>query len=146
MSINHSISIRSKHVVSHAAKGPAQPSLAQIKKAYEGDVEKHGYKLIADPESDKALKGTRLLNTYKATNGEGRNLNLVTDGDHDVYRGKAGDYLLLTYPEDNSRGDGIWAFDKTGNKLVAQGTALDGKIKKLSAPKARAPQPEIMGL
>lgn len=133
-----SLSIRSKpHVASHAAgKASPQPSAAQIKKAYEGDVEKHGYKLIADPETDKALKGTRALNTYKATMGEGKNLNLVTDGDHLMYRGKAGDYLLLTYPEDSSRGDGLWAFDKTGNKLVARGTAFDGKLKKFSAPKA----------
>src|ERR1043166_6021314 len=110
---------RSAPAAHRPAAAAAMPSLAQIKKAYQGDVEKHGYKLIADPETDKGLKGTRALAIYKATMGEGKSLALVTDGDHLVYRGRAGDVLVMTYPEDSSRGDDLWVFDRTGNKKLA---------------------------
>src|SRR5258705_10248303 len=102
------ISIHRSALPTHRpAAAVAMPSLAQIKKAYQGDVEKHGYQLVADPEIDKRLKGTRALAIYRATLGEGKSLALVTDGDHLVYRGKAGDVLVMTYPQDSSRGDDL---------------------------------------
>jgi hypothetical protein len=124
-----SISIRrTSHPVSQRAS-TAAPSLSAIKHAYEKGVEKNGYRLIEDPETDKSLKNTRALDTYKATMGEGKNLDLVTDGDHLVYRGKAGELLVMTYPEDAGRGDSLWVFDKTGNQLLGTGVAHEGKLR-----------------
>lgn len=126
-----SISIHRKPaaVVHHPSPKPVTISLGDLKKAYDHGLEKAGYRPIADPEKDKSLKGTKALQTYKDTLGEGKNLDLCTDGDHEVYRGKHGELLVLTSPEDSSRGDDVFLFDKSGNKQLAHGLGHDGKLK-----------------
>jgi hypothetical protein len=120
----------------HSARHPAQlPSHDVLNKAElardykKGFDSAPGYKQLADPEKDKSLKGTKALSLYKATLGEGRSLDLVTDGDHLVYRGRGGQVCVLTFPEDADRGDGLWVFDKTGQKLLAQGVAKEGHLR-----------------
>jgi hypothetical protein len=106
-----------------------KPAPSTIAADYKKGFDKAGYKLIADPEKDLSLRGTKALALYKNTLGEGKNLDLCTDGDHLVYRSKSGQICVTTFPEDSSRGDGLWVFDKTGNKLLEQGVAIDGKLK-----------------
>ena len=119
----------------HSARHPVQlPSHDTLSKAElardykKGFDSVPGFKQIADPEKDRSLKGTKALSLYKATLGEGRSMSLVTDGDHLVYRARGGQVCVLTFPEDADRGDGLWVFDKTGNKLIAEGLAKEGKL------------------
>ena len=52
----------------------------------------------------------------------------TTDGDHLLYRGRAGKYLLVNSPEDAGRGDRVWAYDPSGNALLGRGTVVRGKL------------------
>jgi hypothetical protein len=109
---------------------PTQTLLANVKQDYQRNRMDQAklYKPIADPETDKSLRGTAALKLYQATLGEGHNLDECTDGDHLAYRRSTGEIVIATFPEDSSRGDGLWVFDKTGQKLLGHAVALDGKL------------------
>jgi hypothetical protein len=125
ISINHR-----PHIHLPPKTNPAQTLLSNIKQDYQKNRMDQGklYKPIADPETDKSLKGTAAFKQYQATMGEGPNLDDCTDGDHLVYRRSTGEIVLATFPEDASRGDGLWVFDKTGQKLLGHAVSVDGKF------------------
>ena len=122
---------------------PAKPSpaaaarIAKIQAMYNKGTLNRAFTTIQDPDKTRALRNTKALSVYRATIGESKNLDLVSDGDHDMFkaRAKSGEWLLLTYPEDSGRGDGVWLFDKSGMKQIAAGTAHNGKLRTLKAAK-----------
>jgi len=124
------------HPAAHHKVSPHQALLSSIKLDYEKkrmDTSKL-YKPSADPDTDASLKGTAALKLYQATMGEGKDLDMCTDGDHLVYRRSSGELCVETFPEDAGRGDNLWVFDKTGQKLIAHGVSHDYKLR-WDAPK-----------
>jgi hypothetical protein len=126
-----SISIHHRpHIHIPPKTNPTQTLLANIKQ----DYQKHRmdqtklYKPIADPETDKSLKGTAAQKLYAATMGDGPNLDECTDGDHLAYRRSTGEIVIATFPEDSTRGDGLWVYDKTGQKLLGHAVSVGNKF------------------